>query len=315
LALVLVTGGAGFIGSNISRYCLERGYEVRVLDNLATGSEANLRGLTIQLANGNVTDDEAIDKATKGVKYIFHQAAVSASPMFFPDPSQGLIVNALGFAKVLASAVRNGVEKVVYALTSSMYGNSPVPWVEDNLKVSDIPNIYASSLLDRSFIAKQIEKASEVKTVGLVYFSVYGPNEAAKGNYANIVSQFLWAMKRGQSPVLYGDGSQTRDFIHVEDVARANVLAAESDYSGGFVNLGTGTETSMKAIAEKLGSLLHSSINPVYKPNPIYGYCYRTLADTSKASKMIGFEAVVGIDQGLKTLVEFYRGKEIPDIS
>jgi len=310
LETILVTGGAGFIGSNIVRHSLNRGYNVRVLDNLSTGSKSNIAGLPVEFIEGDVTDKEIVKGATRDVRFIFHDAAVSASPMFVPDPSHGINVNVMGFANVISSAIANGVEKVVYVMTSSMYGNSKPPWAEDKLLVSDVPNIYASSLLDRAFIANQVEKTSGIKTVGLVYFSVYGPYEAAKKDYANIISQFLWSIKKSDPPILYGDGSQTRDFVHAEDVAKANLLAAESAYSGGYVNVGTGVSVSMKDVVDKLCEIMGSDIEPIYKPNPIYGYCYHTLADVSKAKRNIGFEASIGIDEGLKSLVRFYEDKQ-----
>jgi UDP-glucose 4-epimerase len=307
---ILMTGGAGFIGSNIARLAIQKGYYVRVLDNLSTGSKANLKGLPVELVNGTVTNRELVERSTKDVKYIFHQAAISASPMFVPDPSEGITVNELGFSNIMAAAIRNGTQKVVYAMTSTMYGNSPTPWKEDQVLVSNVPNIYSSTLLSRAFIAKQLEETTGTKTAGLVYFSVYGPYESAKGRYANIVSRFLWNIKLGKSPILYGDGSQTRDFVHVEDVARANFLAAESKFSGSFVNVGTGHETSMKQIALSLCEIMSSEIQPIYKPNPIYGYCERTCAETSKAKSQIGFGSSISIAEGLKSLVSFYQEDE-----
>lgn len=308
-----MTGGAGFIGANIVRLAKEKNYSVRVLDNLSTGSKRNIRDLDVDFVNGEVTDPKLAFEATKGVRYVFHQAAVSASPQFAPDPTEGLRVNIVGFSNVLTAAAKNHVEKFVYAMTSSMYGNSPVPWTEDSLLASSVPNVYASSLLTRAYVAKQVEADTGLKTVGLVYFSVYGRYEAAKKNYANIVSQFLWSIKSGQSPILYGDGSQTRDFVNALDVARANLAAAESDYSGGYVNVGTGKEVSMKEVVTKLEKILGKEVNPVYRPNPIYGYCYRTRADTRKATKMIGFSAKVGFEDGLHDLADFYKGETLVD--
>lgn len=310
MADILVTGGAGFIGSNIARLALERGYRVRILDNLSTGSMNNLEGLDgleVEYINGDVQDPEVALEATRGVKYVFHQAALSASTQFVPDPSTGLKVNVLGFSNILLASSKNQVSKVVYAMTSSMYGNAPVPWAEDDLLVSCVPNVYALSLLARAFISNQFEKTSKIRTVGLVYFSVYGRYEAAKGNLANIVSQFLWKIKNNQSPILYGDGEQTRDFVNVSDVARANLMAAEADYSGGFLNVGTGKQVTMKDIATRLADLMQKDVEPVYEPNPIYGYCYHTCADTRKAAETIGFRARISLDDGLRDLVEFYK--------
>lgn len=314
MARVLITGGAGFIGSNIARLALDHGYEVRILDNLSTGSEENIRGLQVQFFDGDLHDPERLREAMKGIKFVFHEAAASSSPMFVPDPSMGVETNVLGFTRVLNAARRNNVEKVVYAMTSTMYGNSPLPSREGHLLVSEVPNVYASSLLDRYFIAKQVESTTGIKTAGLVYFSVYGPYEAAKKGYANVASQFLWLIKRAKSPVLYGDGTQTRDFVHVEDVARANLLAAESNFSGGFVNVGTGVGTSMRQIVRIICKFLGKNVQPTYKSNPIFGYTHDTLASTVEAGRKIGFRAAIAIDKGLESLVKFYDEHETPHV-
>ncbi len=309
---ILVTGGSGLIGSSIVRHALAKGYKVRVLDNLSTGSRENLENLDVEFIAGDVTNPDQVREATRGVKYVFHDAALSASPQFVPDPTEGLRVNLLGFNNVLLKSSQSQVEKVVYAMTSSMYGNSPLPWKEDSLLVSSVPNVYALSLLARVYVSRQIEKSTALKTLGLVYFSVYGRNEAAKGEYANIISQFLWALRRNEAPVLYGDGSQTRDFVNEMDVAEANLLAAESNCSGGYLNVGTGRETSMSYVAKTLATLLHTDIKPIFKPNPIYGYCSHTRADTSKATKLIGFKSKIGVDEGLRDLVEYWESKPVP---
>lgn len=313
--VVLITGGAGFIGSNIARLCLERGYTVRVLDDFSVGSPSNLTELDVELVKGDVTDESSVGKASKGAKYIFHEAAASSSAMFVPDPTEGLRVNVLGFANTLSCAAKNGVEKVVYAMTSTMYGDSPLPYSEQSLLVRQVPTIYSSSLLDRYFVAKQLEKTLGIDCVGLVYFSVYGPGEASKRYYANIVSQFLWAMMRNKRPILYGDGTQSRDFIHVRDVALANVLAAESAYSGNFMNVGTGTETSMNEIVSDINSMLGKNLQPIYKRNPNFGYNMRQLADTTKARREIGFRSSIDVRNGLKSLLKLYRsGTTFPEL-
>lgn len=303
---VLVVGGAGFIGSNIARAALEKGWDVRVLDNFLTGSPLNLKGTNAELLEGDVMNEETVNKAMHDIDCVFHQAAVSSSPMFFPDPRLGISVNIQGFLNVLHAAVAHKVKKVVYAMTSTMYGNVPGPWKEEDAAPERCPNMYAYSLLARSHLCRLYSYIHNIDTVGTVYFSVYGPNEEAKGKYANIVSQFLWCMAKGDRPILYGDGTQGRDFVYVGDVAKANILAAESSLSSGFINVGSGQEASMKRIVELLNEKLGTDLDPVYKPNPIQGYVYHSLADVSKAEREIGFKAEVSIEEGLQQLLNYY---------
>jgi UDP-glucose 4-epimerase len=307
---VLVTGGAGFIGSNIARECSRRGFTVRILDDLSLGSPDNLRDINnVKFIKGDVSDENMVSKAVKGVEYVFHQAAASSSPMFMPDPRRGVDVNLGGFLNVLESACREKVRKVVYASTSSIYGNRPIPWKESDMSLDDCPNSYAFSLLARDFFAKVFSRERGLHVVGLVYFSVYGPYEMPKGRYANIISQFIWAMKKGEIPVLFGDGSQSRDFVHVSDVVEANLLAAESKCGGEAINVGTGRSVSMKSAVEMLNQYMGLNIQPKHVPVPYAGYCYNTLADTEKAKRLLGFEAKISLERGLRSLIEFYESK------
>jgi UDP-glucose 4-epimerase len=304
---VLVTGGAGFVGSNIAREASQRGFEVRVLDSLSLGSVNNLAEIkNVEFVKGDVMDEQTVKAVTKDVDYIFHEASASSSPMFVPDPRKGININLEGFQNVLEYAAQNNVKKVVYAMTSSSYGNMPVPWKESDLTLKNCPSAYAYSLYARSFLAKLYSEQRGLGTAGLVYFSVYGPYEQAKGRFANVVSQFLWLMKKGERPVLYGDGSQARDYVHVSDVVQANFLAATSKSTGDYFNVGTGREVSMIQTVDMLNDLMKTNLKPVCVENPIAGYCYRTLAATSKAEKVLGFKAKVTLEQGLRSLIEFY---------
>jgi UDP-glucose 4-epimerase len=165
------------------------------------------------------------------------------------------------------------------------------------------PNFYAASKLAFEQLARTYTARGELPTVGLRYFSIYGPGEETKGNYANMISQFLWGMRRGESPIVYGDGTQTRDFTHVEDVVRANLLALETKAVGEVINVGTGCETSINSLVRTLAALLGKEIAPAYAPNPIRNYVSRTLADTSKAEKLLGFRATIPFREGVARLV------------
>lgn len=306
---ILVTGGAGFVGSNIAKEAIRKGWEVRVLDNFFLGSSENLNEIMdeIELIRGDVRNEKLVNKATRGVDYIFHQAAVSSSQMFVPDPSFGLSVNVQGFANLLRYAHENGVRRVIHASTSTIYGALPTPHRED-MRIERCPNFYATTKLSSEYLAKTFTLDRGLETVGLRYFSIYGPGEKPKGEYANLITQFLWWMKKRERPVIYGDGSQTRDFTYVKDVVKANFLAAKrKNASGEVFNVGTGKSASVNAATAMLNKYLGTDIKPKYARNPIRGYVYHTKADMTKSKKLLGFKAEIPLEKGLKMLVRCYE--------
>jgi UDP-glucose 4-epimerase len=293
---ILVTGAAGFVGQHLVRACLKRGSEVVGLDPRPVATDG-WKGTV-----GDVTDRAVLAKLVRGVDAVFHEGGVSSSPMFEPDPSRGVEVNVMGGLYLLQACAEAGVGRFVYASTSSLYGNLPVPWRED-MALPAAPNAYAASKLAFEYLAKVYTLRGELDTVGLRYFSIYGPGEEPKGPYANMISQFLWAIRMGESPVIYGDGTQTRDFTHVDDVVRANLVALKTKAVGEVFNVGTGRETSINSLARTLAELLGKEIAPRYVPNPIRNYVSRTLADTSKAEKLLGFKGTVPVEAGVQRLV------------
>ena len=293
---VLVTGAAGFVGRHLIRACQSKGWNVVGMDP----KPLSLEGVTF--IQGDVTNREDVARAVKDVDYVFHEGAVSSSPMFEPDPSRGVEVNVMGGLNLLQASAEAGVGRLVYASTSSLYGDLPVPWRED-MPIPYTPNAYSASKLAFEYLAKVYSKRNELETVGLRYFSIYGPGEEPKGRYANMISQFLWAVRKGEAPVIYGDGNQTRDFTHVDDAVRANLLALHNKAPGEVFNVGTGKETTVKSVVWTLSDLLGRPVEPKYVPNPIQNYVYRTLADTSKAEKLLGFMARVPLKEGVVQLV------------
>ena len=293
---VLVTGAAGFVGRHLVQACLARGWDVAGIDV----RPVELNGSTLIV--GDFANRDDVTQAVKDVDYVFHEGAVSSSPMFEPDPSRGVEVNVMGGLILLQACAEAGVKRFVYASTSSLYGNLSVPWRED-MAIHATPNAYAASKLAFEYLAKVYTTRGELDTVGLRYFSIYGPGEETKGIYANMISQFLWAMRKGERPVIYGDGNQTRDFTHVDDAVRANLLALGTESVGEVFNVGTGRETSINTLVRKLSELLSRPIEPVYVPNPIRNYVCRTLADTTKAENFLGFKAAISFEEGVAHLV------------
>lgn len=254
----------------------------------------------------SITDPDSVRRAVKGCDVVFHEAAASSSPMFYPDPREGVGVNVNGSMTVFQMAHEMGVGKVVAASTSSIYGNTAVPSKEDQLLVA--PNMYAASKLAMEAAGLTFSDIAGMPVVFLRYFSVYGLGERRKGNIANMVSQFLWdALEldgKGRQPVVYGDGKQTRDLIFADDVAEANYMAATKDsVRSGIFNVGTGRETSLNEMLEIISRVTGKKIAAKYVPNPIRNYIYRTLADTSRTEKAIGFRAKTTVEEGISAMV------------
>ena len=297
---VLVTGGAGFIGSNLAEELLASGEDLIVLDNFTTGTLENLEGLSgkLKIVEGSCLDLHSLDINPKA---IYHLGVPSSSPIYRSEPLLvGEAIN--GMIAVLELAKKTG-SRVVYASTSSLYSGQTPPHREDmEVLVTDY---YTEARLSMERMAELYRKLFGVEAVGMRFFSVYGPHEAAKKQYANIVTQFLWEMMAGRAPVIYGDGTQTRDFTYVKDITRALKLAMESDFSGAL-NVGTGKSYSFNEAAEILAGELGLSIRAEHVDNPIKNYVQDTLADTRKAEEVLGFKAEYTLKEGIREIIEYY---------
>lgn len=303
---VLVTGGAGFIGSNLARRLVELGYDVSVLDNLSLGRKENLSGLKVKFYKADARDEKVVKEIfRKGrFEYVFHEAACSSAPMFDNNPTYAMDVNARGFMNVMQAAKEIEVRRVVYASTSSIYHDLTPPHIES--MVVTPKSFYTISKYFTELCAKQYFDEHGLESIGMRYFSVYGPNELHKGKYANIISQFLWVMRKGQRPVIYGDGRQGRDFTYVDDVVDANIKAMKAGKPGEVYNIGTGKITTFNEVVELLNQLLGKRIKPRYIPNPIHNYVPLTGASVEKAREELGFVSRYELKDGVKKLLEFY---------
>jgi UDP-glucose 4-epimerase len=301
----LVTGGAGFIGSHIAEELVKKNHEVIVLDNFLLGRKENLSSFMdkIQLVEGDIRDEKLVMKLTKDVDFIFNQAAASSSPMFMQNLREALSINMDGFASILNAARKNEVKRVISASTSSIYGNNPLPLRED-MKVTP-PNFYSVSKLACENLAKVFSSEYGVQTVCFRYMSVYGPREESKGIYANLVSQFLWAIRKNKRPVIYGDGSQTRDFVFVKDVVQANLLAMDMNkkISGEVINVGTGKATSLNELVSILNNILRKNVKPKYIELKIKNYISGQQADLTKARKLLGYSPKYTLEEGIKKII------------
>ncbi len=292
----IVTGGAGFIGSHLVEDLLKKGEKVTVIDNLHTGSLNNIKGMDAEFVKGRSKEILSINKRVDG---IYHLGIYSSSPMY--KENRFLLGEAIeDFIAVMEFAKKHGT-KVVLTSSSSIYNGSPTPWKEDaDLAPSDF---YTEGRIAMERIAAVYDKMYGTKCSIIRPFSVYGPREESKGKYANLVSQFLWDMKNDKSPVIYGDGTQARDFIWVEDIVKAFTLAMEKETIGAF-NAGTGKSHSLNHVIKIKNKLLGKDIKPTYVPNDIKNYVKETLAHTEKSEKTLGFKAKVDLEEGIKRLVK-----------
>ena len=296
----LVTGGAGFIGSNLVEELLRAGEEVVILDNMHTGSPGNLEGLqgSLELIQASCNDLPGMDLHPEK---IYHLGIPSSSPMYKKNPY--LVGEALnGFTAVFELARRSGA-RVIYASSSSLYNGLMPPHHED--MAIQVADYYTEARLAMERMAELYKRLFEVSSVGMRFFSVYGPKETAKKQYANMVTQFLWEMRVGKTPLIFGDGTQTRDFTYVKDVVRALRLGMNSNYHG-ILNVGTGKAYSFNKVIEILNENMGLSMKPQYIENPIKNYVQHTLSNTVKAEKIIGFRSKYSLEDGVKELLKFY---------
>ncbi|HPR42631.1 MAG TPA: NAD-dependent epimerase/dehydratase family protein [Candidatus Methanofastidiosa archaeon] len=296
----LVIGGAGFIGSNLSKYLLEKDHEVIICDNLHTGSKDNISGIIGDITYHEKNCNELKISEVDGVGGIYHMGIYSSSPMYKNDYTLvGKVVNEFLHVMSLAKALD---AKVVWASTSSIYNGNPTPWKED--MPAYVKDYYGEARYYLERLAKLHHDWYGVNSIAMRFFSVYGPNEEAKKQYANLVSQFLWDMRKGVSPILYGDGEQRRDFIFVRDVIRGLELAMESNIENDVFNLGTGKTTSLLELVDILNDKLSTNIEPSFVENTIKGYVQETQADTKKAKALLNFEYNVSLDEGIGYLID-----------
>ncbi len=298
---ILVTGASGFIGSNIVERLVRDGHDVTALDNFHTGSEENLESVKgkIRLVRGSSGDVAHIGER---FDVIFHQGVSSSSPMYKENPH--LVAKAIDeWISILEYAKANN-SRIVWAATSSVYnGHEPLHHERMDVKVTDF---YTEARYEMERLAELYYKLYGVRSIGLRYFSVYSPHENAKKQYANLVTQFLWDLKHGRQPVVFGDGKQTRDFTYVDDIVEANMLAMKSAIPFGIYNAGTGKSITINDMIALLGRKLGRDVKPTYVENKIKNYVQHTLADTGKAERELGFRAKVSLEEGIGKLIDAY---------
>lgn len=311
----MITGGAGFIGSNLANSLYKDGHDVLIFDNYYYGKPQQLNNLCeplrhcvykLDLRNG--TGKIEMELEHNPIDYIFHLAALSSAPMCTAAPVDCMAVNVGGFQTMLESAWYYKIKKVVYASTSSLYSGHQLPWNE-NMCITP-HTLYEASFHNRETMAFSYFHEFGVQSVGLRFFSVYGPNEKHKGKYANNITQFLWDMNMDKSPVIYGDGQQARDFIYVDDVIDALKRAAFTEHEllkCNIINVGTGTSHTFNQIVHVLNERLGKQVTAEYRSNPLNNYVRFTRADISKAKHLLRWEPKTSLTEGVDKIIKFYE--------
>ncbi len=308
MANVLVTGGAGFIGSHITTACVKRGDRVRVLDNLRSGFRQNLSEVIddIEFIEGDVADESAAARAVRGVELVFHQAALASVPLSIERPMDSHQSCATGTLNILHQSVKAGVQRVVYAASSSAYGNRPFAAKRE----TDLPQVlspYAAAKLAGEFYCQAFHYSFGLETVGLRYFNVFGPRQDPASPYSAVIPLFVSAILSGKPPVIFGDGSQSRDFIYVGNVVQGNLLAAASTEAAGQVfNMAEGRQTSLLQLLNLLSELLGENVQPDFQPAR-QGDVRESLADITQARQVLGYEPSTSLEEGLRQTIAYYR--------
>lgn len=304
----IVTGGAGFIGSNLAEQLVRDGHEVVIFDDLSAGRRENIEHLLIHprvsFFEGSVTDLALLIDACAGADGIFHQAAVASVPRSVANPLETNEVNVAGTLNVLWAAKECGVPTVVAASTSAIYGDDPVFPKHETMAPGPL-SPYAVSKLAGEYYGSVFADLYGVRTVFLRYFNVFGPRQDPNSEYAAVIPKFITRLLEDKPPIIYGDGEQTRDFISVADVARANILAMEGDASGVF-NIAGGSRISLNHLASMLAEITGIHRRPIYEP-PRAGDVRDSLADISRAGEAFGFSPRCTLEAGLRETVAWFR--------
>ncbi|KAF5414812.1 MAG: UDP-glucose 4-epimerase [Candidatus Methanophagaceae archaeon] len=301
---IVITGGAGFIGSNIAEVLSkDNANEVIVLDDLSTGKLANTKEMAIKFVNGSITDLELLQTVFKDVDYVLHQAAIPSVPRSINEPIASNNANITGTLNVLVAARDRNVKKVVYASSSSVYGDTPkLPKREDMTPTPLSP--YAVTKLTGEHYCNVFNEVYGLKTVALRYFNVYGPKQDPHSDYAAVIPKFVSRVLRDEPPVIYGDGQQTRDFTFVKDVVTANIRAMKSAATGVF-NIASGNRITIQELAELVMKLMGKDMGVILE-EPRKGDVLHSLADVSKAKAGFGYEPGYRLETGLEETVKWF---------
>jgi UDP-glucose 4-epimerase len=316
---VLITGGAGAIGSNLCDLVVRAGArDIVVLDNFVRGRRDNLAWAEanghVEVVDGDICDRALVDELTDGMDIVFHQAAIRITQCA-DEPRLAKEVMIDGTYNVLESAVKHGVRKVVAASSASVYGLAETFPTAENHHPYANDTLYGAAKVFNEGLLRSFHAMYGLDYVALRYFNVYGPRMDIYGVYTEVLVRWMERIHAGQPPLILGDGRQTMDFVYIPEIARANVLAAESDVTDAVYNIASGTETSLLELAEKLLKVMGSDLEVEFGPERSVNKVSRRLADITAARRDLGFEAEIDIEAGLRGLVEWWRAERAPDLA
>lgn len=310
MAHYLVTGGAGFIGSNVVRQLLADQQQVRVLDNFLTGKRENLTDVIhdIEMIEGDLRDFDTVKQASEGIDYVLHIGALPSVPRSVADPILSNAININGTLHVLEAARHQGVKRVVFSSSSSVYGDTPTLPKQEEMPLQPL-SPYAAHKAAGELYCRVYYNIYQLETVCLRYFNVFGPRQDPASQYAAVVPKFITAIQQGNSPVIYGDGKQSRDFTYIHNVVAANLAAAIAPYAAGeTINIACGSRITINELARRIGTLLGKKAHPRYEPaRP--GDVKHSLADISKAQRLLNYQPMADIDAGLQQTIEFFTAR------
>jgi nucleoside-diphosphate-sugar epimerase len=307
-AMYLVTGGAGFIGSNIVRRLIADGEKVRVLDDYSTGKRENLAGLKgLEIIEGSLTDIRAVREALAGVRFVLHQGAIPSVPRSVADPLLSNETNVSGTLNLLVEARAVGVKRVVFAASSSAYGDTEILPKEETMPADPL-SPYAVGKYSGELYARVFANLYGLETVSLRYFNIFGPYQDPASEYAAVIPKFIQSMLKDEAPTIYGDGEQSRDFTFIDNAVEANLLACKSKTvgRGEVINVACGERYSLNQLVAALNEILGTEISPIYtesKPGDVK----HSLAAIERAKELLGYEVKVDFREGLRSTVGWFR--------
>jgi nucleoside-diphosphate-sugar epimerase len=310
MSRVLVTGGAGFIGSNLTEALLKKGHRVRVLDNFSSGKKENLifdEGYsTLEMIEGDISDFTLCQRVMKDIEYVFHQAALPSVQRSVEDPLNSNSVNVEGTLNILIGARDARVKKVIYASSSSIYGDTPTLPKKENMPPNPLSPYALQKYVGEQY-CRLFFQLYGLETLSLRYFNIFGPKQDPTSIYSAVIPRFIDALIKGGPPIIFGDGEQSRDFTYIDNVVQANLLAMAADHlNGEVINIACGKRISLNQLLGILKNILSSKVSPVYQ-EPRIGDVKHSLADISKGKKLLNYVPQIEAEVGLKRTVEFFQ--------
>ena len=307
--VALVTGGAGFIGSHIAAALIARGARVRIIDDLSTGHRENVAeiGGDVDFIQASLTDQKAVGRALQDVELVFHEAAIPSVPRSVENPRETHVACVDATFSLLLAARDHKIRRLVYAASSSAYGDQPTLPKKEEMSPDPL-SPYAVAKLVGEYYCQVFTRVYGLETVSLRYFNVFGPRQDPGSQYSGVISRFIDSLIRGQQPVIFGDGEQSRDFTYVDNVVQANLRAAEAQEAvGRVINIGNGQRTTLNELLQELKSLTgKSEVEVDYRPARS-GDVRHSLADTQRARELLGFEPRIGLREGLQLTIDWWK--------